>query len=102
MSLAATEAIWLKGLLQDLNVIEEEEPVTIYEDNRGCIGMVTNMESKRAKHIDVKHHFIRDSVANNKIKIEPIGTNEQLADIFTKATDVTRFQKSRGILGLSD
>ena len=90
MSLATTEAIWLKG------------PVTIYEDNCGCIGMATNMESKRAKHIDIKHHFVRDSVANGKIKITHIGTKNQLADIFTKTTDVNRFHELTLNLGLSD
>ena len=43
LSAAITEAIWLKELL---NVLEEhfDSPVKIFEDNRGCIGMATNLE----------------------------------------------------------
>ncbi|KXJ81693.1 hypothetical protein RP20_CCG018328 [Aedes albopictus] len=96
-----TEAVWLAGLLDDLG-IPNALPVTIYEDNRGCIGMARNLESKRAKHIDIKHHFIRDHVAAGNINLEPIGTENQLADIFTKSLDVGRFQRLRQILGLQD
>lgn len=102
LSLATTEAIWLQGVLNDLDIIPEDKPVILYEDNRGCIGMATNLESKRARHIDITHHFVRDSVANNKIKIEYIRTNDQLADIFTKATDTASFKKFRHQLGISD
>lgn len=96
-----TEAIWLAGLLDDLG-IRGTTPVTIYEDNRGCIGMAKNLESKRAKHIDIKHHFIRDHVAAGNVKVEPIGTENQLADIFTKSLDVGRFQKLCRTIGLHD
>ncbi|KXJ62532.1 hypothetical protein RP20_CCG006034 [Aedes albopictus] len=76
--------------------------VVIREDNRGCIGMATNLETKRSKHIDVRHHFIRDNVASGRIKIEPIETENQVADIFTKALDFNRFRTLRRTLGLSD
>lgn len=101
LSAATSEAIWLRGLLQDLKELNNE-PVTIYEDNRGCIGMANNSESKRAKHIDIKHHFIRDSVVKGLIKIVSIGTKDQLADIFTKSLDTNTFLNFRTNLGLYD
>lgn len=92
--------IWLTGILGDLNV--DVNPVVIYEDNRGCIGMARNRETKRSKHIDVKHHFIRDHIEAGRLLIEPVSTQDQLADMFTKALDTSRFQKLRCNLGIND
>lgn len=100
LSAAASEAIWLTGILEDLNITVK--PVVIHEDNRGCIGMAKNRETKRSKHIDVKHHFIRDHVEEGRLLIEPVSTQDQLADVFTKALDTSRFQELRRNLGLND
>ncbi|XP_055605262.1 uncharacterized protein LOC129753468 [Uranotaenia lowii] len=102
LSAAAAESIWLSGLLEDMKVKDFKMPVTIYEDNRGYIGMAKNLETKRTKNIDVKHHFIRDHVAEGRLQIEAIGTQDQLADLFTKALEATRFQELRSMLGLTD
>lgn len=100
LSAAASEAVWLAGILGDLGE-KTIEPVTIFEDNRGCIGMAKNVESKRVKHIDIKHHFLRDLVAAGKLLVEPIASVNQLADFFTKALDVGRFEELRKKLGVS-
>lgn len=100
LSAAAAEAVWISGILEDLHVVAN--PVTIFEDNRGCVCMAKNLESKRTKHIDVKHHFIRDLVERGTLNIEPIGTRDQLADLFTKSLDVTQFQRLATKLGMSD
>lgn len=102
LSAATAEALWLAGILEDMKVKDPEAPVTIFEDNRGCIGMANNLETKRSKHIDVKHHFIRDHIAEGRIQVEPVGTQDQLADIFTKALDPGRVQELRKYLGLHD
>lgn len=99
LSAAASEAVWLAGVLNDLG--EKMEPVTIFEDNRGCIGMAKNAESKRVKHIDIKHHFLRDLVAAGKILVEPIASKYQVADFFTKSLDTGRFEELRKEIGIS-
>ncbi|XP_055622530.1 uncharacterized protein LOC129766098 [Toxorhynchites rutilus septentrionalis] len=99
LSAGVTEAIWLTGLLGDLGV-KITKPIPIYEDNRVCIGMAQNLECKRAKHIDIKHHFIRDHIAAGRIRVEHVRTEHQLADIFTKVLDVGRFEDLRRIIGL--
>lgn len=101
LSAAVSEAIWLRGLLVDLGV-QFTEPTKIFEDNRGCIGMATNLECKRSKHIDIKHHFIRDYIAEGTIDVQPIGTDEQLADIFTKSLDWALFKKFCNKIGIND
>jgi hypothetical protein len=45
----------------------------------------------RAKHIKVRHHFLRDHAEKGDIEMKYIYTKRQLADIFTKPLDVTHF-----------
>ena len=41
------------------------------------------MHSK-TKHIPIKYHFLWEQVVENNIRVEYVGTKEQVADIFTK------------------
>jgi hypothetical protein len=54
----------------------------------------------RAKHIKVRHHFLRDHVEKGNIEMKYIDTERQLADIFTKPLYATRFASLRGELGV--
>jgi hypothetical protein len=54
----------------------------------------------RAKHIKVRHHFLRDHVEKGDIEMKYIDTKRQLADIFTKPHDATHFASLRGELGV--
>ncbi|KXJ69879.1 hypothetical protein RP20_CCG025545 [Aedes albopictus] len=102
LSAAVSEEVWLAGVLEDLKCKPSTALVIIFEDNRGCIGLAKNAESKRIKHLDIKHHFIKDHVAAGTIKIEPISSAEQQADLLTKALDVSRFQYLRNRIGVTD
>ena len=67
---ATQEAIWLRRLMTDLN-IRQTKPTTIREDNQGAIAMTKNpVGHKRTKHIDIKHHFIREAVSAGTIALE--------------------------------
>ncbi|GKD61431.1 hypothetical protein Tco_1298940 [Tanacetum coccineum] len=44
-----------------------------------------NVQHSRSKHIDIRHHFIREQVENRVVKLYFVETNYQLADILTKA-----------------
>lgn len=46
---------------------DPDAPVTIFEDNRECIGMASNLKTKRSKHVGVKHGLIKDCVASGRI-----------------------------------
>ncbi|GJT83129.1 putative ribonuclease H-like domain-containing protein [Tanacetum coccineum] len=46
----------------------------------------------KTKHIEIRHHFIRDSYKKRLIKMVKIHTDNNVADLLTKAFDVTRFQ----------
>lgn len=102
LSSAVSEAIWLSGVMADLQLKRPSDPVVIFEDNQGAIGMAKNCESKRSKHIDIKHHFIRDHIANGRVAVKYISTENQLADLFTKPVDAVHLEKLCQGLGLAD
>jgi hypothetical protein len=74
----------MKQTLKDIQV-EYDEPIPIYCDNTSTISISRNrvMHSK-TKHIPIKYHFLREHVAEKNIKVEYVGTKEQVVDIFTK------------------
>jgi len=57
---ATKEAIWLRTLLEELNFTQTTATI-IKADNQGCIALAHNPVSHlQAKHIDIRHHFIRE------------------------------------------
>jgi len=83
------EVIYLQNTITSLNTaLGLNIPINIpaiMEDNTGAIKLGHNAEfHKRTKHIDIKYHYIRELVENNKIRILYINTKEQLADPLTK------------------
>ena len=97
---AAQEAIWLQQFLLDLRA-NPEAPINIFEDNQGAIAMVKNpVGHKRTKHIDIKHHFIRETMQAKAINVSYCPSKNMLADIFTKSLPRTQFEKLRMGLGL--
>jgi hypothetical protein len=74
----------MKQTLTNIQV-EYDEPIPIYCDNTSTISISKNpvMHSKM-KHIPIKYHFLQEQVAEKNIRVEYVGTKEQVADIFTK------------------
>ena len=89
---AACEAIWLRRLLSDLQQ-KIEEPTVICCDNMSAIAMTKNpVFHARTKHIELRHHFIRDLVGEGEIQLQFVSTNDQPADVLTKAATVDRME----------
>jgi hypothetical protein len=74
----------MKQTLTDIQV-EYDELIPIYCDNTSAISVSKNlvMQSK-TKHITIKYHFLREQVAEKNIRVEYVGTKEQVVDIFKK------------------
>eukprot|EP00253_Pinus_taeda_P016630 PITA_16630 len=84
-NLASCEAIWLRKMLFGL-FGQPLRPSVIYCDNQSCIKLTENpVFHDKSKHIEIKYHFIRDYVQKGAVKLEYIPTDEQVADIHTKA-----------------
>jgi hypothetical protein len=74
----------MKQTLTDIQV-EYDEPIPIYCDNTSTISISKNpMMHSKTKHIPIKYHFLWEQVAEKNIRVEYVGTKEQVADIFTK------------------
>jgi hypothetical protein len=72
-------------------------------DNESAIRMSDNpIEHSRTKHIDIRHHFLRDHQQKGDIEVFYVSTENQLADIFTKPLDEKTFCRLRSELNVLD
>ena len=77
-------------------------PIVLKEDNKACISFSDHPGNhSNSKHVDCRHHFVREGVQRGDISMEYIETQFQLADIFTKALDAVTFIKFRDMLVVS-
>ncbi|GKD80712.1 hypothetical protein Tco_1347551 [Tanacetum coccineum] len=71
----------------------------IHIDNESTICIVKNpVYHSKTKHIEIRHHFIRDSYEKKLIRVEKIHTDFNVADLLTKAFDGPRLKSGRPIL----
>ena len=100
LSSATQEAVWLRKLATDLGN-PPKESTTIHEDKQSAIAMSKNPQFHgRAKHIDIKHHYVREQVNSGSVKLVYCPTNEMTADIFTKGLGREQFCWLRGKAGI--
>ena len=73
--------------------------IRVHEDNESAIKMAENrFSSRRTRHIDVKHHMVRDAVDGGMIRVEYVKWREQHADVLTNAIDAKSFEKHERFL----
>ena len=78
------------------------DPVVIYKDNQGTIELTKNQKhNPRTKHIDLKYHFVRDTIMDRIIEVKYCPTEDMMADIFTKALSKVKFEKMRTLIGVN-
>ena len=81
----------MQKLLLDYGICQEH--LTIYYDNTSAINISKNLvQHSRTKHIEVRHHFIREFVKDGTLTLEFIHTDDQKVDLFTKPLDSKRFE----------
>ncbi|KAJ0836346.1 putative RNA-directed DNA polymerase [Helianthus annuus] len=98
MANTAAEIIWITHLLRELHALPPDRP-TLLCDNRSALFMSQNPVShKRAKHIDLDYHFVRELVMFGKLHTRFVPTKLQLADIFTKSLPKPQFEHFRELL----
>ncbi len=92
-TIVACEVVWLLKLLSDLGQ-SVDAPIVIYCDNINSILLVNNLVYHvRTKHIEVHYHFIREKVLAKEIELIHVSTEDQVADIFTKALNTNKLKK---------
>ncbi|XP_038896371.1 uncharacterized mitochondrial protein AtMg00810-like [Benincasa hispida] len=97
-----SELMWISQLLKDLQV-KILMPTTIFCDNQAVIVIASNpMFHERTKHIEIDYHFVQDKIAYGFLKVLPIQSSQQLADMFTKALLTSVLSKLVSKLGIID
>ena len=99
---AAQETIWLRNLLKNIGFLQTGA-TTLYEDNQGAIALSKNpKDHPRTKHIDVKYHYVRETIENKSIDLLYCPTADMLADVMTKGLPKHSFEKFRVSMGVVD
>jgi hypothetical protein len=84
LSSAVQEAIWLEGILKSLDMYSQEA-IKVFCENQGSIKLAKNpINHSRTKHIDMRHHFVREAVEDKRIQLRYVDTKENVADMLTK------------------
>jgi hypothetical protein len=101
LSSATQEAIWMERLVSSIQCELTSKPIVVYEDNQSAICMTKHQQFHgRAKHIDIKHHFVREKVAANEVEVRYCKSVDMVADILTKPLCAPKFNKLKSMLGM--
>ena len=89
----------MKQTLSDFNLSFEHVPIKC--DNTSAINISKNLvQYSRTKHIDIRHHFLRDHAQKDDNTLEFVSTKDQLVNIFTKPLSKEQFVDIRRQLGV--
>ncbi|GJR28388.1 retrovirus-related pol polyprotein from transposon TNT 1-94 [Tanacetum coccineum] len=98
---ACQQALWMKQALIDYDVRLDDVPIMC--DNKGAIDLSKNpVQHSRTKHIEIRHHFLRDNVQKGHISIEKVPSVDNIADILTKPLKRESFNYLRLGLGMME
>ncbi|GJQ94293.1 retrovirus-related pol polyprotein from transposon TNT 1-94 [Tanacetum coccineum] len=91
LSACCAQVLWLRTQLTDYGFHFDKIPM--YCDSKAAIAISCNpVQHSRTKHIDVRYHFIKEQVEKGIVELFFVGTEYQLADLFTKALSEDRFK----------
>uniref|UniRef100_A0AAV1VJJ4 Integrase catalytic domain-containing protein n=1 Tax=Peronospora matthiolae TaxID=2874970 RepID=A0AAV1VJJ4_9STRA len=92
LSLCVQEVLWTRAILTDMGMVQMNA-TQIWEDNQGAIALAQNAGyHARTKHVDIRHHFIRETIEDRTVAVAYVDTKHQLADILTKALGSKTFK----------
>jgi hypothetical protein len=95
------QLLWMRLTLRDFGC--KFSKVSLLCDNKSAIKLANNpVNHSRTKHIDIRHHFLRDHEAKGDIALSHVSTGKQLDDILTKPLDELRFCALRSELNILD
>ncbi|GJR76619.1 copia protein [Tanacetum coccineum] len=98
---ACQQALWMKQALIDYDVRLDDVPIMC--DNKGAIDLSKNqVQQSRTKHIEIRHHFLRDNVQKGHISIEKVSSEYNIADILTKPLKRESFSYFHLSLGMME
>ncbi|GJU83627.1 retrovirus-related pol polyprotein from transposon TNT 1-94 [Tanacetum coccineum] len=96
---AVKEAIWLRGLLEELGV--KLNTVAVNCDNQGAIHLSRNhVFHERTKHINVRYHFIKEVLEAKTVKVLKVGTRHNVVDALTNVIHRLKLQHCLELLNV--
>ena len=103
--IAATEAckemLWMKKFLSELGF--KQQRYVLFCDSQSAIHLAKNSAfHSRSKHIEVKYHWIRETLNGKLLELEKIHTDDNGSDMFTKALTRDKLETCRLIAGMED
>ncbi|KMQ86896.1 retrovirus-related pol polyprotein from transposon tnt 1-94 [Lasius niger] len=99
---AAKEAIYLRRFIKELGFPSLAD-TKIFCDNNSARKLAENSIShNRSKHIDVRHHSVREVLQNEQFEIHYTPTDKMAADMFTKVVPTSKLKECSNILGIWD
>nr|GFC62745.1 retrovirus-related Pol polyprotein from transposon TNT 1-94 [Tanacetum cinerariifolium] len=99
MSGCCAQILWMRSQLTDYGF--DFNKIPLYCDNRSAIALCcNNVQHSRSKHIDIRHHFIREQIERGVVELYFVTTDYQLTDIFNQALLRQRFEFILSRLGM--
>lgn len=100
LSACTQEAFWLKQLEDE--IFEQNNAMNLMCDNQSAICIAENVGySSRSKHIDLRHHFVREKIADGICAVHYVNTDKNIADAMTKALNKQKFAPFAKSFGLA-
>jgi hypothetical protein len=103
MTDAANQAVWYLSFFKELGYSTDGPvPIQIHADNKGAVDLAQNpVTGRRSKHIDIRHHVIREYIEKKQIDLIRTPTDDMIADCFTKnlaRAPLSRFNSHMGLI----
>ncbi len=96
LNLAVKEILFVRNMLSE--IVRVPSIALIYEDSTSAIRIAQGTESTASRFLLTKYYSIRQFVLNNEIMLKSISSKEQIADIMTKAPDMTTYLRIRDLI----
>ena len=94
------ERVWLRRLMADLG-IGQPSATTIYTGSQSALAVAQNLVFHACtKHIEVHYHYVKERLSAGEISLVYVPTQDNLADLFTKALPREKFEAFCKALGL--
>ena len=85
MSRCAQQVVWMQSWLDEVGIPHTTPGIIGGDLNRGAIALTKHTKDHgKIKHIDIRHHYIRELVAAGSIALTQIPSTANPADLFTK------------------
>ena len=102
LDITARDALWYRKLLQALRSTSDDT-IPIFEDNAAASAIANGSKwSAKTKHVATRFFAVRDDVLENRIKVLPVDTSDNVADFFTKPLARVKFERFREAMGVRD